>query len=98
MKNTSPKSNIVGTKELRQNLDKYISQVNKGRSFIIVRRSKPVFKISPIDEWGDDRICDTGIDLREINRQGVSAKDILKVLKKWMDKINKLLKKIPTSE
>ncbi len=39
-------SNIIGLKELRENMDTYISKVSKGESFIVVRRSKPVFKIS----------------------------------------------------
>ena len=36
---------IVGLKELRENIDSYISAVEKGRSFVVVRKSKPVFKI-----------------------------------------------------
>lgn len=44
-------NNIIGLKELRQNIGEYIAQVKKGKSFIIVKRSKPVLKISsPEDE------------------------------------------------
>ena len=80
MRAKAQKSNIVGVKELRQNLDKYISQVKRGKVFTIVRRSKPVFKISPVDVWGDDGIWETVIDFREINKDGVPAKDVLKAL------------------
>jgi len=38
------KNNIVGLKELRENIENYIAQVKKGKSFIVVRRSKPVLK------------------------------------------------------
>lgn len=75
-------SAIIGVKELRQNLEKYITQINKGRAFTVVRRSKPVFKISPVDEWGDEGVWETVIDFREINKQGVPATDVLKALKK----------------
>ena len=44
------KNTIVGLKELRENIDKYISQVEKGDSFTVMRKSKPVFKISPLGE------------------------------------------------
>ena len=43
------KTNIVGLKELREDTEKYISQIEKGRSFTVVRRSKPIFKKSPVD-------------------------------------------------
>lgn len=82
MKTIPKKTAIVGVKELRHNLDKYITEVGKGRSFTVVRRSRPVFKISPIDEWGDAGIWETVVDLRTINKDGVSAKDVLRALKK----------------
>ncbi len=82
MKTKIQKASIVGVKELRENLDTYISQVNKGRSFTVIRRSKPVFKISPVDEWGDDGMWETVVDFREVNNDGVNAEDILQVLKK----------------
>jgi len=75
-------SSIVGLKELRENTVKYISDVTKGKSFTVVRRSRPVFKISPVDEWGDEGVWETVIDFREINESGVPATDVLKALKK----------------
>ena len=44
------KNNIVGLKELRTDTENYINKVKRGESFIIVRRSKPVFKIGPLSE------------------------------------------------
>ena len=76
------KTNIVGLKELRQDTDKYISQVQRGRSFVIVRRSKPIFKMAPVDEWGDEGVWETVVDFRKINPKGVPATDVLKALKK----------------
>lgn len=71
---------IVGLKELRGNINTYISEVKKGKSFIVVRRSKPVLKISSPDEELDvwERIA----DFTEISKNGVAAKKILKELRK----------------
>ncbi len=70
---------IVGLKELRGNIDAYASKVKRGGSFIVVRKSKPLFKIVPLDlenQW------ETMVDFTEINKNGVSAKEILKELRK----------------
>ena len=68
------KSSIVGLKELRENLDTYISQVDKGKAFIVVRRSKPVFRISSPEE--EDR-WETVIDFTKIRKGGVSVEELL---------------------
>lgn len=69
---------IIGFKELREHADKYITQVSKGRSFTVVRRSKPVFKISPpVDEWGDEGNWETLIDFTKIKKGGVPAEEVL---------------------
>ncbi len=73
------KNTIIGLKELRENIENYITQVKKGKSFIVVRRSKPVLKVSSPDEaeqW------ETVADFTKINKNGVAARDILKELRK----------------
>jgi len=30
------------------------SGVQKGKSFIVVRRSQPIFRLAPVDIWGDE--------------------------------------------
>ncbi len=68
--------NIVGLKELRQHVDKYATQVTKGLSFIVVKRSKPIFKISPVEEgW------ETVVDFTKIRKGGIPAKELLSALK-----------------
>ncbi len=78
MKSTSKKSNIIGLKEFRLNADKYISLVNKGEVFTVLRRSTPVFKLTPV---GVDEVWETVIDFTEINKEGVPAKDIIKAIR-----------------
>ena len=71
---------IVGLKELRGNINTYISEVKKGKFFIVVRRSKPVLKISsPDEELG---VWEQIADFTEISKYGVAAKKILKELRK----------------
>lgn len=69
MKNTT-----VGLKELRENIEIYINQVEKGKSFIVMRRSKPVLKISSPDE---DELWEPIVDFTKIKRGGVPIADLL---------------------
>ena len=77
LKNTT----IIGLKELRENTENYISQINAGRSFTVVRRSKPIFKMVPIDEWGDEGNWETLIDFTKIKKGGVPISDVIKAFK-----------------
>ena len=67
----------MGLKELRENMDSYISQVKKGRSFVVVRKSKPVFKLTPLDMWGDEGVWEKVVDFTKIKKGGVLLADIL---------------------
>ncbi len=40
---------IIGIKQLHKNLKKVSDATAVGQSFLVVKNSKPVFKISPID-------------------------------------------------
>ncbi|OGD31355.1 hypothetical protein A3C91_01150 [Candidatus Azambacteria bacterium RIFCSPHIGHO2_02_FULL_52_12] len=68
---------IVGLKELREHMEGYIGEVNKGRSFIVVRRSQPIFKISPPDEA---QLWEPVVDFTNIKKGGVPVEDILSLL------------------
>lgn len=63
---------IVGLKELRQNFEKYAVLVKKGKTLIVVKRSKPVFRLAPLEEEWEEVV-----DFTKIRRGGVSIKDIL---------------------
>lgn len=70
---------IIGLKELRENIETYISRVKKGKSFIVVKKSRPVFKIVPTeseDQW------ETIADFTKINHDGISAREVLRQLRK----------------
>ncbi|MEK7645187.1 MAG: type II toxin-antitoxin system prevent-host-death family antitoxin [Patescibacteria group bacterium] len=76
------KTNIIGLKELRENMEKYISEVEKGRSFVVVKKSKPAFKMVPVDEWGDEGVWKTLVDFTQIDPKGVHIDEVLASLKR----------------
>lgn len=65
--------NIIGLKNLRENMVDYINRIAKGESFIVFKQTKPLFKISPIqdEEWEEV------IDFTKIKKGGVDIKEIL---------------------
>jgi len=79
---TNTYTSIIGFKDLRLNANKYINAVARGKSFTVVRRSKPVFNIIPVDEWGDEGKWETVVDFRDKNGKGIKAGDLLKMLQK----------------
>lgn len=69
---------IIGFKELRKNAENYVRQVARGKSFLVVRRSRPIFRISPPDEAPE--LWDRVIDFTKIKKNGVSLREVLKRL------------------
>lgn len=63
---------IVGLKELRENFDKYATLVKRGKTLIIVKRSKPVFRLAPLEEEWEE-----AIDFTKIRKGGVRIKELL---------------------
>lgn len=72
---------IAGLKELRENTEAYIKSVQKGDSFVIVRRSKPVFKIAPVSE--EDELWEDVVDFTKIKKGGLPIKEALAKVRKW---------------
>jgi len=65
---------IIGVKELRENLDSFIKQVNKGMSFTVVKRSTPVFKLTPIDI---EESWEEVVDFTKLKKGGIKIDEIL---------------------
>lgn len=70
---------IIGLKELRENTEAYIKRVNRGESIIVMRRSTPLFRLTPIDaeETGWESVA----DFTALDENGVSARDVLASLR-----------------
>lgn len=56
-------------------MQKYVSLVERGESFIVVKKSKPLFKISSLDE--DEGLWEKIVDFTKIRKGGISAKELL---------------------
>lgn len=65
---------VVGLRELRENMNNYIARVQAGRSFLVVRRSKPVFRLAPPDQEG---AWEEVIDFTKIKKGGVGLNELL---------------------
>jgi len=61
--------NIIGIKELIKNLKTVYREVDRGNEFIVVKNSKPAFRIIPIDK-------------KERSREKVDNTNLVKKLEK----------------
>jgi len=68
--------NIVTLKNLRENMQEYAQKVQNGDSFIVFKRSKPLFKITPIEAG----VWEEVIDFTKIKKGGVNLKELLQRL------------------
>jgi len=66
--------NIIGLKDLRQNMSTYINKVSKGNEYVVIKKSQPVFKIVPIT---DEDSWEPIVDFTKIIRGGVDINDVL---------------------
>jgi antitoxin (DNA-binding transcriptional repressor) of toxin-antitoxin stability system len=69
--------NLIALKDLRLNMEKYAAEVKAGKSFIVLKQSKPFFKISPVDEGGD---WEEIINFAKIKKGGVNIDELLAIL------------------
>lgn len=54
----------------------YAEKVQKGRTFVVFKKSRPLFKISPLSEGAWEEV----IDFTKIQRGGVNVDELLKRL------------------
>ena len=62
-------------KELEDNVSLYAARVERGESFVVMKRSKPIFRISPIDS--SDEEWEEVIDFTTIKKDGVKISEVL---------------------
>ena len=68
---------IINLKDLRENVAAYAKRVEKGDSFIVMKRSRPLFRItSPEEEEG----WETVIDFTKFRKGGIRASELVKIL------------------
>jgi len=66
---------IVGLKEFRENLEGYAQKVKSGDTFIVLRRSKPLFKLTPIEK--EEGEWEEVIDFTKIKKGGIKIRELL---------------------
>jgi len=66
--------NVIGLRELREKTQGLISKIEKGASFLVLKKSKPIFRVVPVDE---DEQWEEVINFTKIKRGGVNIKEIL---------------------
>jgi len=74
-------NNLVSLKEIRTKLTEYTKRVEEnGEAFLVLRKSKPVFKIVPVEEdsW------ETVVDFTKINPKGVPVVKVKKALQEML--------------
>jgi antitoxin (DNA-binding transcriptional repressor) of toxin-antitoxin stability system len=77
MKQKYTQEQVIGLKEFRLDTEKYIEEINKGNNFLVVKRSKPVFRLEPVkQEW------ETIGSFVDTKSSGVKAEKLLAALKK----------------
>lgn len=68
--------NIITLKNLREKMVEYCEKIKEGQSFIVFKKSKPVFKISPLEAGKWEEV----IDFTEIRKGGVDIDELLSKL------------------
>ena len=67
---------IIGLKKLRENLPYYTEKVKNGQSFLVVKKSKPVFRICPIG-YDEEELWEEVVDFTKIQKGGIAIEDLL---------------------
>lgn len=76
---TNHVNNIIPFKDFRLNAEKYIKALDKGMSFVVVKRSKAIFRLEPVGEkW------ETLIDFTNGGKKkGMKIEKFISALKKY---------------
>lgn len=69
--------NLIGLKEFRENVGLYTQKISQGQTFVVLKKSKPLFRISPIEPVGDEEAWETIVDFTKIKKGGVPIQDIV---------------------
>ncbi len=67
---------LVGLKHFREHLKEYEKLIQAGESFVVMKRAKPLFTVSPVHEGEWEHV----IDFTKLKKGGVDIKDLLKRL------------------
>lgn len=89
--NTKALKLSVGLKELRENMEAYITRVQKGESLTVLRRGTPLFRLTPID--AEENEWETVVDFTKETGKGVPVTQLLASMKKMHGQKSKVSQK-----
>ncbi len=73
----------ISIKELRNNMSAIANRAEEGNIFVVIRHSKPSFKIIPYAVESDDGEWETVVDFTEGGKKkGAKIEDVLKAFKR----------------
>lgn len=75
--------NMIALKELRLNVEKYAQEVAKGKSFVVLKQSKPIFMLSPVETNKKEERWEEVIDFTKIKKGGVDIDSLLAALRSY---------------
>ena len=75
--------NMIALKEFRLNVSKYAQEVAAGKSFIILKQSKPIFRLTPIKDENHDERWEEVIDFTKVKKGGVDIDSLLAALRSY---------------
>ena len=79
------KPTIVGLKELRNNMEEYITRVGNGESIIVFRRTTPLFQLTPLSS-GHEAGWETIIDFQAEFGEGMPIEELMHSIQKYGQK------------
>ena len=68
--------NLITLKEFRQDVSKFAERVAKGETLIVTKRSRPLFRVGPVEEEG----WETVIDFTKFRKGGMPVDEVIKAL------------------
>ena len=71
------KDNLITIRELREDMPTIINRIRRGGEFLVLKKSKPVFRLSAPDNDDD---WETVIDFTKIKKGGIKINELLKAL------------------
>lgn len=71
-------NNLIGLKDFRENLGAYEKKIATGRSFVVMKHSKPIFTIGPVEHDG----WETVIDFTTFKTNGMPIDELIARLKR----------------
>lgn len=75
--------NMIALKEFRLNVAKYAQEVAEGKSFVVLKQSKPIFRLTPIKTENQEERWEEVIDFTKVKKGGVDIDSLLAALRSY---------------